>query len=98
MRVQLCLHSLWGFPGSTPVGRPARHQWAKPWAKPWATAAWEQRRRPEGSSRPGLRDRVRDSERQPGGTGRGLRDRHGARRSHSPLQDVSQLLEIGCLR
>ena len=91
MRVQIRLHSLWGSPGSTPVGRPVRHQWAKP----WVTAAEEQR--PEGKSRPRLRDRVRDSERQPGGTRRGLRDRHGARRSHSPAEDVGQLLKTGCL-
>ena len=42
MRAQLRLHSLWGYPGSIPVGRPARHQWAKP----WATAAGEQRPAP----------------------------------------------------
>ena len=44
MCVQLRLHSLWGFPGSTPVGRPVRHQWAKL----WATAAGEQRPAPGG--------------------------------------------------
>ena len=54
-------------------------------------------RRPEGRSRSGLRDRVRDGERQPGGTRRGLRDRHGAWRGHSPAEDVGQLLEVGCL-
>ena len=48
------------------------------------SSAW----RPKGRNRPGLRDWVRDSERQPGGTRRGLRDRHSAWRAHSLAEDV----------
>ena len=52
---------------------------------------------PKGRDRPRLRDRFRDCERQFGRTRRGLRDRHGAWRGHSPTEDVGQLLEVGCL-
>ena len=52
---------------------------------------------PKGRDRPRLGDRVRDSKRQFGCTRRGLRDRHGAWRGHSPTEDVGQLLEVGCL-
>ena len=51
-------------------------------------------RGPGGSSCPGLGNRGQDGERQLGGTHGGLRGRPGACRSHSPSEDVGQVLEV----
>ena len=52
-------------------------------------------RRPKGRNRPGLRDRVRDGERQLGCTRRGLRDRHSAWRGHSPAETSANSSRLG---